>query len=249
MEKNLVPKADNSDSSGDDANMAYLTRRFQKMVHRNGGYFIKDFPLYKQDPYKHNTDKTAERNRVSNRKFKRKNAADNVSDEDEDDNDDEGAVNGSNQRWNIDSSYSKHMTGSTDNFRSLKALKGRSVSFGNGKNGYILGVGRVGKTLTHSIENVYYVNVGDLTCLSAIDDDVELWHRRLGHASFSLLNKLVKKDLVRGLPKSRFKDHRVCDACVKGKQVRSSFKPKKGSKHHKSTGSSSNGFVWTCESA
>ncbi|XP_075080559.1 uncharacterized protein LOC142166047 [Nicotiana tabacum] len=61
---------------------------------------------------------------------------------------------------------------------------------------------------------------GDLTCLSVVDDDVEPWHRRLGHASFTLLNKLVKKDLVRGLPKSSFKDHKVCDACVKGKQIR-----------------------------
>nr|XP_016478136.1 PREDICTED: uncharacterized protein LOC107799530 [Nicotiana tabacum] len=68
---------------------------------------------------------------------------------------------------------------------------------------------------------------GNLNCLSAIDDAVELWHRRLGHASFTFLNKLVRKDLFRGLPKSSFKDHKVCDTCVKGKQVRSSFKPKK----------------------
>nr|XP_009602469.1 uncharacterized protein LOC104097589 [Nicotiana tomentosiformis] len=67
---------------------------------------------------------------------------------------------------------------------------------------------------------------GDLNCLSAIDDDAELWHKRLGHVSFTLLNKLVRKNLVRGLPKSSFKDHKVCDACVKGKHVRSSFKPK-----------------------
>ncbi|XP_075103628.1 uncharacterized protein LOC142178201 [Nicotiana tabacum] len=36
---------------------------------------------------------------------------------------------------------------------------------------------------------------GDLNYLSAIDDDAELWHKRLGHASFTLLNKLVRKDL------------------------------------------------------
>ncbi|XP_070042859.1 uncharacterized mitochondrial protein AtMg00300-like [Nicotiana tomentosiformis] len=182
----------------------------------------------------------------------------------------------------MDSGCSKHMTGRMDDFLSLKALQGRSVSFENGKKGYILGVGKIGKTLSHSIENVYYVNGlkysllsvsqicdignkveflskscivtnlitsevvliakrfkniyvadfdslngGDLTCLSDIDDDTELWHRRLGHASFSLLNKLIKKDLTRGLPKSKFKDHKVCDACEKGRQVRSSFKPKK----------------------
>ncbi|XP_070042949.1 putative mitochondrial protein AtMg00300 [Nicotiana tabacum] len=71
------------------------------------------------------------------------------------------------------------------------------------------------------------LNSGDLTCMSVVDDDVELWHRRLGHASFSLLNKLVKKDLVRGLPKSKFKDHKVCDACVKENQFMYFFKPKK----------------------
>ncbi|XP_070002371.1 uncharacterized mitochondrial protein AtMg00300-like [Nicotiana sylvestris] len=68
---------------------------------------------------------------------------------------------------------------------------------------------------------------GDLSCLKAVDDDAEMWHRRLGHASFTLLNKLVQKDLVRGLPKSKFVEHKVCDSCARGKYVKSSFKPKK----------------------
>ncbi|XP_070043161.1 uncharacterized protein [Nicotiana tomentosiformis] len=67
-------------------------------------------------------------------------------------------VKGSSQKWYMNGSCSKHMTGSIDDFLSLKALQGGSVSFGNGKKGYILGVGRIGKTLTRSIENVYYVN-------------------------------------------------------------------------------------------
>ncbi|XP_070049246.1 uncharacterized protein [Nicotiana tomentosiformis] len=58
----------------------------------------------------------------------------------------------------MDSGCSKHMTGSTNDFLSLKALQGGSVSFGNSKKGYILGVGRIGKSLSHSIENMYYVN-------------------------------------------------------------------------------------------
>ncbi|XP_070049612.1 uncharacterized protein [Nicotiana tomentosiformis] len=36
-EKNPILKADNNDSSGEDADMDYLTKRFQKMVRRNGG--------------------------------------------------------------------------------------------------------------------------------------------------------------------------------------------------------------------
>ncbi|XP_070005337.1 uncharacterized mitochondrial protein AtMg00300-like [Nicotiana sylvestris] len=167
-------------------------------------------------------------------------------------------------------------------FLSLKALQGGSVSFGNGKKAYIFGVGKVGKSLTHSIENMYYVNglkysllsvsqiydkvnkveflskictftylitgevvlvakrykniyvadfeslqSGDLSCLKAVDDDAELWHIRLGHISFSLLNKLIQKDLVHGLPMSKFKVQKVCDACVRGKYVNSSFKSKR----------------------
>ncbi|XP_070026238.1 uncharacterized protein [Nicotiana sylvestris] len=69
-----------------------------------------------------------------------------------------GTVKGSGQQWFMDSGCSKHMTGNTMDFLSLKALQRGSISFGNGKKGYILGVGKVGKSLTHSIENVYYVN-------------------------------------------------------------------------------------------
>ncbi|XP_070022935.1 uncharacterized protein [Nicotiana sylvestris] len=68
---------------------------------------------------------------------------------------------------------------------------------------------------------------GDLSCLKVVDDEAELWHRRLGHTSFSLLNKLIQKDMVRGLPMSKFKEHKVCDACAIGKYVKSSFKSKK----------------------
>jgi len=42
----------------------------------------------------------------------------------------------------------------------------------------------------------------------------------------SLLNKLVSKDLVVGLPSIKFNDDKVCDACAKGKRVRNSFKLK-----------------------
>ncbi|MDV3192334.1 MAG: hypothetical protein Q8853_02750, partial [Candidatus Phytoplasma australasiaticum] len=50
------------------------------------------------------------------------------------------------------------MIGDVESFLSLKALHGGGVSFGNDKKGYILGIGRIGKSLEHSIENVYYVN-------------------------------------------------------------------------------------------
>ena len=80
-------------------------------------------------------------------------------------------------------------------------------------------------------KNVYNVCISslpqnDLTYLSALHDDAILWHKRLGHVSLSLLNKLVSKDLVIGLPTIKFNDGKVCDACAKGKQVKNSFKSK-----------------------
>nr|GEZ93354.1 ribonuclease H-like domain-containing protein [Tanacetum cinerariifolium] len=56
--------------------------------------------------------------------------------------------------------------------------------------------------------NMYNVNLkdivpsGDLTCLfaKATIDESNLWHRRLGHINFKTINKLVKGNLVRGLP-------------------------------------------------
>ena len=50
------------------------------------------------------------------------------------------------------------MTGDIKNFLSLKTLQRGGVSFGDGKKRYILGVGKVGKTLEESIENVYHVD-------------------------------------------------------------------------------------------
>jgi len=65
-----------------------------------------------------------------------------------------------------------------------------------------------------------------LTCFSALDDDIMLWHKRLGHACLSLLNKLVSKDLVVGQPSIKFNDDKVCNVCARGKQVRTSLKSK-----------------------
>jgi len=66
----------------------------------------------------------------------------------------------------------------------------------------------------------------NLTCLNALNDDVMLWHKRLGHASLPLLNKLDSKDLIVSLPSIKYNDGKVCDACAGGKQVRNSFKLK-----------------------
>nr|GEU53277.1 hypothetical protein [Tanacetum cinerariifolium] len=82
--------------------------------------------------------------------------------------------------------------------------------------------------------NMYNVNLknivafGDLTChfIKATIDESNLWHRRLGHINFETINKLVKGNLVRGLPIKVFENNNTCVACKKGKQHRASCKTK-----------------------
>ncbi|GJV67616.1 ribonuclease H-like domain-containing protein, partial [Tanacetum coccineum] len=64
------------------------------------------------------------------------------------------------------------------------------------------------------------------TCLlaKASSNEAKLWHRRLGHLNFKNLNKLVKDNLVRGLPSKSFKNDHTCVACQKGKQHKASWK-------------------------
>ena len=44
-----------------------------------------------------------------------------------------------------------------------------------------------------------------------------LWHRRLGHASIYLIDKLIKNNLVDGIPQLSFKEDKICNACQLGK--------------------------------
>ena len=57
----------------------------------------------------------------------------------------------------------------------------------------------------------------DLTCLCSQYENADVRHQRLGHVSSSLLNKLISKDLILGLPKLKFCESKICEACVKGK--------------------------------
>jgi len=49
-----------------------------------------------------------------------------------------------------------------------------------------------------------------LSCLKASFVDTWIWHRRLGHASIHTLHKLIKHDLVRGLPSHKYEKNHVC---------------------------------------
>ena len=89
---------------------------------------------------------------------------------------------------------------------------------------------------TQWCDNIYSVTLDDLNdqnvkCFTSIENEKWLSHRRLGHASMYQISKLIKKDLVRGIPKIEFDKDIVCDACQKGKQTRISFQARMLSPH------------------
>ncbi|GJY37686.1 ribonuclease H-like domain-containing protein, partial [Tanacetum coccineum] len=90
----------------------------------------------------------------------------------------------------------------------------------------LLKVPRQNNMYSFDLKNV--VPSGGLTCLfaKAIIDESNLWYRRLGHINFKTMNKLVKRNLVRGLPSNLFENDHTCDACQKGKKHKASCKTK-----------------------
>nr|GEW78282.1 ribonuclease H-like domain-containing protein [Tanacetum cinerariifolium] len=145
----------------------------------------------------------------------------------------------------IDSRCSRHMIRNMSYLSDFEELNGGYVAFGgNPKGGKISGkvlspefklpdenqvllrVPRENNMYTVDLKNI--VPSGDLTCLFAkvTLDESNLWHRRLGHINYKTMNKLVKGNLVRGLPTKVFKNDHTCVACKKGKQHRASCKTK-----------------------
>ncbi|GJX25414.1 retrovirus-related pol polyprotein from transposon TNT 1-94 [Tanacetum coccineum] len=126
--------------------------------------------------------------------------------------------------WIKDSGCSKHMTGNRKLFSTYKAYNGGNVIFGSNLRGNIIGKGRGIRK-----KGLYVMKLGnkpkDQICLTTIDENSTLWHRRLGHANMRLIQSLASKELVRNLPKLKFDQH-FCDACKIGKQAHASHKAK-----------------------
>nr|GEU42546.1 putative ribonuclease H-like domain-containing protein [Tanacetum cinerariifolium] len=120
----------------------------------------------------------------------------------------------------INSGCSRYMTGNMSYLSDFDELNGGYVAFGgNPKGGKITGKGKI---MTE------HCSFWDLNCLfaKATIDESNLWHRRLAHINFKTINKLVKGNLVRGLPIKVFENDNNCVACKKGKQHRASCKTK-----------------------
>nr|GEX25908.1 hypothetical protein [Tanacetum cinerariifolium] len=90
----------------------------------------------------------------------------------------------------------------------------------------VLRVPRQSNMYSFDLQNV--VPSEDLTCLfaKASIDESNLGHMRLGYVNFKTMNKLVKENLVSGLPSKIFNNDHSCVACQKGKQHKATYKAK-----------------------
>ncbi|GJS70333.1 putative ribonuclease H-like domain-containing protein [Tanacetum coccineum] len=128
----------------------------------------------------------------------------------------------------IDSGCSRHMTGNMSYLTYYEDIDGGYVAFGGNPKGWNITRKVPRKNNMYSVDLKNIVPKGGLTCLfaKATSDESKLWHRRLGHLNFKTMNKLVKGNLVRGLPSKLFENDQTCVACQKGKQHRASCKSK-----------------------
>ena len=110
-----------------------------------------------------------------------------------------------------------------DNGYKVKFAKDCCITEHNEKKDCMFNVVRVNNIYLLYLKEVSFNNA---QCLVTMGEDSWLWHRRLSHINFDLLNKIVAKDLVIGLPKIKFSKDHLCDACQKGKQISFSFKSK-----------------------
>nr|GEV88353.1 hypothetical protein [Tanacetum cinerariifolium] len=144
--------------------------------------------------------------------------------------------------WN--SGCSRHMTGNLSYLFEYEPYDGGYVSFGQG-GGKIIGKGIIKTDFklkddtnvllrTPRQHNMYSIDLNNivpdknLTCLvsKASVNESTLWHRRLGHLNFKTMNKLVRNNLVKGLPSKCFENDHTCVAFLKGKQHKASCKTK-----------------------
>ncbi|GJY06694.1 retrovirus-related pol polyprotein from transposon TNT 1-94 [Tanacetum coccineum] len=155
--------------------------------------------------------------------------------------------------WYLDSGCSKHRTKDRSRLRNfmkkfIGMVRFRNDHFGAimGYEDYVIGESVISKHScyvrdTDGVElikgsrgsNLYTISIEDMLksspiCLlsKASKNKSGLWHRCLNHLNFGTINDLARKDLVRGLPRLKFKKDHLYSACQLGKSKKHTYKPK-----------------------
>ncbi|GJR98578.1 ribonuclease H-like domain-containing protein [Tanacetum coccineum] len=118
----------------------------------------------------------------------------------------------------FDSECSRHMTGNKSFLTDYQEIDGGFVAFGGSPKGVKLLEKKNSVLFTKTECLVLSPDFKLLDESQATIDESNLWHRRLGHINFKTVNKLVRGNLVRGLPSKLFENDHTYVAFQKGKQ-------------------------------
>jgi len=73
---------------------------------------------------------------------------------------------------------------------------------------------------TRTPNNLYILKGGQQKCYLSENDENWLWHRRLGHLSFSEIRKACRFKVVHDLLDINIRENEICKPCQIGKQTR-----------------------------
>jgi transposase InsO family protein len=82
-------------------------------------------------------------------------------------------------------------------------------------------------TAARTSSNIYVLSkIGNEKCCLGKEDEIWLWHRRMGHMHFDNLVKVSKRDAVREMPQIMKPINTLCKHCQQEKKTKTSFKSK-----------------------
>ncbi|GJZ58581.1 putative ribonuclease H-like domain-containing protein [Tanacetum coccineum] len=134
----------------------------------------------------------------------------------------------------FDIGCSRHMTGNKDFLTDYQDIDGGFVAFGGSARGELKFNLFSVSQMCDKKNNVLFTKTECLVLspdFKLLDESQVLLRvprqsNMLGHVNFKTMNKLVKGNLVRGLPSKIFENDHTCVACQKGKQHKASCKAK-----------------------
>ncbi|GJU61826.1 ribonuclease H-like domain, reverse transcriptase, RNA-dependent DNA polymerase [Tanacetum coccineum] len=99
-----------------------------------------------------------------------------------------------------------------------------SVKFGDGSKVHDV-KGKLLMKVRRSPNRLYKIQLEEVKSrclLGKSDEEVKLWHTRMGHVNYAALKLMSDKEMVQGLPNITIQNG-LCEGCLEGKQARKSF--------------------------
>jgi len=118
--------------------------------------------------------------------------------------------------------------GLASNLISISQLcdQGLSVNFSKTECQIIDGEGKLSMKGKRSKDNCYLWVSQEQTlissCMLSKDEQVRLWHQKLGHLNMQGMKKAISLEAIRGIPKLQITEGSICGECQVGKKTRMS---------------------------